>query len=268
MNTISFMTANYVARQTGYHITEGWKQGDQTTQDYFRPVATFAGRFGDILAEIRAMGFTALDLWLAHLHPAWATSEHVDTARRLLRQHGLRVTSLAGWFGNTPEEFERACQLAVSVGTTILGGNTALLTSAERPFMVDRLKWYDLTLGLENHPEKTPQEVLDKIGDGGQGRIGSAIDTGWFATQGYDAAQATEALAPHLVLVHLKDVLAPGAHVTCRYGQGCAPLERCVQALKRIGYQGAISVEHEPEQADPTEDCRASYAMLREWLAD
>ena len=27
MNTISFMTANYVARQIGYNMTEGWMQG-------------------------------------------------------------------------------------------------------------------------------------------------------------------------------------------------------------------------------------------------
>ena len=28
MTTLSFMTANYVARETGYHVTEGWMQGD------------------------------------------------------------------------------------------------------------------------------------------------------------------------------------------------------------------------------------------------
>ena len=31
MNMISFMTANYVARQIGYNMTEGWMQGDNAT---------------------------------------------------------------------------------------------------------------------------------------------------------------------------------------------------------------------------------------------
>jgi sugar phosphate isomerase/epimerase len=132
--------------------------------------------------------------------------------------------------------------------------------------VVATLQKYDLKLGLENHPEKTPQEMLAKIGDGGAGRIGTAVDTGWYGTQGYDAAQAIERLGRHIVHVHLKDVLAPGGHQTCRFGQGCVPLEACVRALEKIGYSGNYSVEHEPETSDPTEDCQASLAMLQNWL--
>ena len=36
--------------------------------------------------------------------------------------------------------------------------------------------------------------------------------------------------------------------------------------LHTLGYRGAISVEHEPEDFDPTDDCKANLAMLREWL--
>jgi sugar phosphate isomerase/epimerase len=46
------------------------------------------------------------------------------------------------------------------------------------------------------------------------------------------------------------------------------PLEACVRALERIGYIGAITIEHEPERFDPTEDVRASYRMLLQWLAE
>ena len=38
----------------------------------------------------------------------------------------------------------------------------------------------------------------------------------------------------------------------------------CVQ--QRIGYDGAISVEHEPETFDPTNDLRAMREQLEEWL--
>jgi L-ribulose-5-phosphate 3-epimerase UlaE len=66
--------------------------------------------------------------------------------------------------------------------------------------------------------------------------------------------------------VHLKDVGASGRHETCRYGQGIVPIRACVEALHTLGYRGAISVEHEPEDFDPTDDCKANLAMLREWL--
>jgi sugar phosphate isomerase/epimerase len=259
------MSANYVARQLDYQMTGGWGQGDKATNDYFRPLETFAQRFETILLDIRALGFTMLDLWTAHLHWAWATPEHIALAQDLLRRHNLPVASLAGGFGATHEEFEAACRLAVAVKTKILGGSTPLLFQ-DRPFVVATLQKYDLKLGLENHPEKTPEEMLAKIGDGGAGRIGTAVDTGWYGTQGYDAAQAIERLGRHIVHVHLKDVLAPGGHQTCRFGQGCVPLEACVRALERIGYSGSYSVEHEPETFDPSEDCRANLAMLHNWL--
>ena len=69
-----------------------------------------------------------------------------------------------------------------------------------------------------------------------------------------------------MIHVHLKDVLAPGAHESCRYGQGCVPVERCVCALMDMGYQGYYCVEHETMHFDPSDDCRANLVMLRQWL--
>lgn len=266
MNTISFMTANYVARQLDYNMTRGWGQGDKATQEYFRPITTFAERFDALLQEIVGLGFGAIDLWTGHLNPDWATDDHVTTARRLLAQYGLPVMSLAGWFGATPEEFEATCRLAVALDCRILGGSTGMLAK-DRAFTLAALKQHDLVLGLENHPEKNPGELLAKIGDPADGRVGACVDTGWFGTQGYDAAQALEELKDVLVYVHLKDVLAAGAHDTCAYGKGIVPIERCVRVLQRIGYQGGISIEHEPEHFNPNEDVKASLPLLKEWLA-
>lgn len=265
MNTISFMSANYVARPVNYNMTGGWGQGDQATNDYFRPVDTFGERFGALLRDIRAMGFDALDLWTAQLNPLWASDGHIEAARQQLQQHNLRVASLAGWFGSSAEEFEANCRLAVALGTDILGGTTSFVTK-DRPAAVALLAKHNLRLGIENHPEKTPDELLAKIGDEGEGRIGAAVDTGWFGTQGFDAVEAISQLRQHLFHVHLKDVLAAGAHHTCRYGQGVVRVERCVRLLREIGYNGAISIEHEPELFDPTEDCVAGFQMVRSWL--
>jgi L-ribulose-5-phosphate 3-epimerase len=265
MNTISFMTANYVARQLGYNMTGGWGQGDKATNEYFRPLETFPERFEDMLQEISDLGFTAIDLWLAHLNYAWATPEHVAVARDLLAKYGLPVVSLAGWFGSTPEEFAATCRLAVELGRPVLGGTTSMLEK-DRDFVVGALKEHGLRLGLENHPEKNPSELLAKIGDGGDGAVGACVDTGWFGTHGYDAAQALDELRDVLFHVHLKDVLAPGAHDTCGYGKGVVPIEHCVQTLRRIGYAGGISVEHNPEHDSPNDEAMAGLALLKGWL--
>jgi len=266
MTTLSFMSANFVARQIGYNMTDGWGQGDNAANAYFRPIETYAERFDALLSEITAMGFSTIDIWNAHLHWSWATPEHIAIAKDLLAQHSLTVASMAGGFGETAEDVEKACKVAVAMGTTILGGNTSL-TETDRPALVALLKDHGIKLGIENHPaEKTAQDLLDKIGDGGDGTIGAAVDTGWFGTNGYDAAKALEEIGDHIFHVHLKDVLAAGGHDTCGYGLGVVPIEACVRALQKIGYSGAISVEHEPEHEDPTEAIKASYTMLKGWL--
>lgn len=264
MNTITFMSANFVARELEYAMTGGWGQGDQATQAAFRPIESFAARFDALLAEVVALGFDAIDLWTGHLNPAWATPAHIEAARAALARHRLRVVSLAGWFGATVEEFEQSCRLAAALDCRILGGSTAAL-ARDRPATLALLRRHELQLALENHPEKTPGELLAKIG-AGEGLLGAALDTGWFATQGYDAARAIDELRDVVLHVHLKDVRAAGAHDTCGFGQGVVPLRACVDVLRRIGYSGAISVEHEPEDRDPRPEVAASLQQLRAWL--
>lgn len=266
MNAISFNTANFVARQLNWRMTEGWLQGDRAAQDWFRPKGDFGERFGAMLDEVVGLGFDALDLWLAHLHPDWASAEHIALAREALAVRGLRVTTLAGGFGDTRETFLASCRIAQAVGARVLGGGAGVL-ARDRIWVVDTLGARGLRLGLENHPEKNPRALRDRIGDGA-GVIGAMVDTGWFGTQGYDAAAAITELRDALFGVHLKDVLAAGAHHTCRFGQGIVPLRACVRALRQIGYADPLSIEHEPEQGDPRPDVAASAALVRAWLAE
>lgn len=266
MNPISFITANYVAREIGFNMTEGWMQGDNATNAAFSPIETYAERFGKLIADIKALGFETVDIWTGHLHWRWASDEHIAIAKRVLAENGMTVTSYAGGFGENAEEFAKACRTAAAIGATILAGSTPLL-HADRAATIRLLKEHGVKLGIENHPaEKTPADVLAQIGDGGDGTIGTAVDTGWWGTHGYDAARAIEELGPHIFAVHLKDVRAAGGHETCVYGQGSVPIEECVRVLQRQGYTGVLGVEHEPDHFDPTDDCRVMLGMVREWL--
>jgi sugar phosphate isomerase/epimerase len=130
------------------------------------------------------------------------------------------------------------------------------------------LRDHEVRLGVENHPEeKTPSDVLAKI-EAGDGWLGATVDTGWWGTHGYDAARAIEELREHVLHVHLKDVRAVGEpHETCPWGEGVVDLHACVLALQRIGYAGAYTVEHEPEDHDPGEEVAELRVRLQEWLA-
>jgi L-ribulose-5-phosphate 3-epimerase len=262
---ISFMTANYVGRPLGYRMTRGWAEGDAATNAAFRPLDSYRQRLGEVLADARGAGFDAVDLWSAHLNAAWASDAHVAIARELLSEHRLSVTSLHARVSERGA-FRRTCELANAVGTTIIGGGAPLLEQ-DREYVLATLREHVLRLAYENHPERSPEEMLHKLGDDAGGLVGTAVDTGWYATQECDPVEAIERLAPRVLHVHLKDVRAPRAHETCRWGEGVVPVQECVKALRRHGYAGDYMIEHEPECHDPTEDCRAMLPMLRGWLA-
>lgn len=257
---VAFMTANYVARETGWTM-HGWGHGDRATNESFRPLETYGDRLDALLGDVRRLGFDTIDLWGAHLHPEWATEEHVALARELLARHSLRVTTYAAWIDTG--SVERACELAAAVGTSVVGAGASGNLGALVPVLRER----GVCLAIENHSERTPADLLAKIAVG-QGAFAATLDTGWWATHGYDPVQAIDELSAHIRHVHLKDVRAEGEpHESCRWGEGIVDVRGCVEKLKAVGYTGPISIEHEPEDHDPSEECRAMLVELREWLA-
>lgn len=266
MNAISFMGANLVAQQLDWSMTGGWFEGDTAANDFYRPIETFEERFGQFVALAADAGFSSLDVWTGQLNWEWATESHLEAARRALAACGLTVTSYAGSFGDTPEDFAKACAVAVGLGAPILSGNT-LLRETDRPALVGALRSNDLELAIENHPEASADELLAKIGDGAGGLIGAAIDTGWWGTQGADAGEAIRLVGSHVMHVHLKDIRAVGAHDTCGLGDGIIDMADCLAAIEEIGFTGPISIEHEPEHYDPMPEVIASKAKLESWLA-
>jgi sugar phosphate isomerase/epimerase len=46
------------------------------------------------------------------------------------------------------------------------------------------------------------------------------------------------------------------------------PIERCVRVLQQLGYSGSITVEHEPEHYDPSEEIAANLRLLKGWLRE
>jgi sugar phosphate isomerase/epimerase len=261
---ISFMSANYVAKELGYGAADEWGPFDVATNAAFEPLGAFPARFDDLLAAITALGFDTIDLWFAHLNWRWATPEHVAVAREALGRHGVVVVSLAGSIGKTTADVEAACRLANDLDVDLIAG-VGPVVHGDRDGATAVLEAHGVRFGLENHPERTPDDVLAAIGD--EPALGAAVDTGWWATQGYDPVAAIHELSDRLVHVHLKDVEEQGTHVSCMHGEGCARIADCVQALLELGYSGPVSIEHEPYDRDPTVECGRMLARIREQLS-
>jgi L-ribulose-5-phosphate 3-epimerase len=263
-SAISFMSANYVAKELGYGAADEWGPFDTATNAAFAPIATFESRFDALLGAVADIGFDAIDLWFGHLNWRWATPDHVAIARAAVARHGVQIVSLAGTIGSTTADVEAACRLANALDVDLIAGIGPVLQT-DREATVAALSEHGVRFGLENHPERTPAEVLDAIGDAEV--LGAAVDTGWWATQGYDPVAAIRELSDRIVHVHLKDVEEPGAHVTCMHGEGCARIADCVDVLLEMGYSGPMSVEHHSFDRDPTTECARALVLIREQLS-
>jgi L-ribulose-5-phosphate 3-epimerase len=263
--TLSFMSANYVAKELGYGAATEWAPFDDATNTAFEPLEAFPARFDALLASITDIGFETIDLWFGHLNWRWVTQEHVALARDALAHHGVSVVSLAGSIGATTDDLTAACRLANDLDVDLIAG-VGEVVHHDREGAAAVLRAHGVRFGLENHPERTPWEVLAAIGDEAD-VLGAAVDTGWWATQGYDPVAAIGELSHRLFHVHLKDVEGPATHISCMHGDGCANVAGCVEKLLAIGYSGPVSIEHEPYDRDPTAECARMLARIREQLS-
>ena len=273
----SFITANFVARPLGYRLTEGWAQGDDANHAQFKPLESFAAEFDTMLAEVKAMGFDAIDLWAAHLHWHWATLEHIQIARDLLTKHEMEVRSYAAWVGDNATDLRGACRLCRTLRIPFIAGFVAMAESAEtREEAVAILRDFAVGYAIENHPETSIAELAARLGEGAEDVIGIALDTGWSATRGWDALTGLKELSDRIFTVHLKDVkplreektgleFIDMGHETCRLGDGIVGIPRVVAWLREQNFRGPIGVEHEPEEFDPSDDCRESLALVQKW---
>jgi L-ribulose-5-phosphate 3-epimerase len=272
---IAVSTASYIARESRYPqsgwrrddsvdpFLEGWPGFESRIDESFRAIETYEARFGELASSIAALGADAVEIWMGHLNPEWASDEHVALARGLFDEHGLSVLAYNINGGPTPESVERVCTIAEGLGAGLIVGDLALAKTAPAQTAA-LLRRHALCLAIANQREQTtPTALLRRLDDSYADAIGITLDTGWWGTHDYDAADAIKELAPHIMHVHLTDVREPGRHDTCLLGRGCVPIDRCLEALQDIGYTCSLTLEHPRPDADPSPDIRSMVESLK-----
>ena len=92
--------------------------------------------------------------------------------------------------------------------------------------------------------------------------------------QSGDPLAALDILSPHVISVHCKDAHPPVAGSgllgkECVLGDGQVDFPAFLQTLKRIGYQGLLSIEREePNLQRRTADIHTGISRLKQWKAE
>jgi sugar phosphate isomerase/epimerase len=127
-----------------------------------------------------------------------------------------------------------------------------------------------LTFGIHNHYFKqkfayeSPEDVLAAL-SGLSKAMGASLDVGHIASCGHDTVDAVRKLAPHLKMVHLKDIQAADGEVNVLLGKGIAKIPEVMQELRNVGYRGLVAIEYEHE-GSVDEDVRLEVEYARRLL--
>jgi sugar phosphate isomerase/epimerase len=181
--------------------------------------------------------------------------EQFAAARTKFDAAGIRCVSYYSATIHDDAELETAIQGARLLGSRNITGDA---TGDILHRIDERCTREGLTFGIHNHffkgrkfPYESPDDVLAAL-KGRSKTMGAALDTGQFASCGYDTVDAVRKLAPYLKMVHLKDIAAPGDEVNVLLGKGIAKIPEVIAELIRIGYGGLVAIEYEKE--GPVED--------------
>ncbi|MBS4179005.1 sugar phosphate isomerase/epimerase family protein [Lederbergia citrea] len=269
----AMMTANYVAEELDYSISQGWTKGGDWGNCHTVTVEAYQGKsfkekFERLIDRTKQMGFDNIELWSAHLDPSVANLNMIDEARAILEKHAVNIISYyAVGFDRTDyteDDIRRNFIIAKELGVPMI---TQTIINQNAPIIRSLAEEYEMKIGWENHPEKSANEIISHIKPY-YPQISSTLDTGWLGTYHCNASQVIRELKDHLLHIHLKDVKAVGEHDSCTLGDGIVDIKGVLETLKEINYQGNITVEHEPHNYDPTDDLKESLSRLKTWSTE
>ncbi len=252
------------------------------------------------IEKIAALGFAGVEIMgdRPHLYPPDYDEAAVERLRAILARHRMKVTNinsftlfavgdtyLPSWIDDDPArrqvriDHTRDClQKAAALGcgsisvppggppgtlsrseamARFVAGIEAVLADAER---------LDVRVLVEPEPDLLIEDTpgfLEFIKQVRSEAVGINFDIGHFFCAGEDPCRAFEALFEKVGHVHLEDIAASRVHRHLICGHGAIDLPAVFAALKRLGYEGDVSLELYPYVDAPEAAGRESLDFLR-----
>lgn len=207
--------------------------------------------------------------------PLSTTPKNVHHAKALLDEAGIRLMAYGVLdFDANESEARKKFDFAKAMGLVAFSANPR---KDKKTFdLLDKLvAEYDVAIAIHNHGPHARYSKIRDVADAVKDhhpKIGACVDTGHYLRSDEDPVEALEVLKDRLYGVHLKDVrtVTSGGRrqkIFTILGQGDLNIFKCLAILKRINYQGCLSLEYEENEKNPLSDIAISLQAVRDAAA-
>ncbi|SDD56606.1 sugar phosphate isomerase/epimerase family protein [Niabella drilacis] len=197
--------------------------------------------------------------------PLNSTDEQITAFHQKLKAKGVTGYGVGPIYMKSEAEIDRAFEYAKRVGVKLIVGvpNYDLL-----PYVDKKVKEYDMKYAIHLHGPDMPlypdaEDVWNHVKNLDP-RIGMCLDIGHDTRNGKDAVADLKKYHTRVFDIHLKDVTGPTKlGYSVEVGRGIIDFPAFVKMLRKVGYSGVVSLEHERNMDNPFMGIAESVGYFR-----
>ena len=201
--------------------------------------------------------------------PLNSTEKQIADFHAKLASKGVTGYAVGPIYMRSEKEIDNAFEYAKRVGVKLIVGvpNYELL-----PYVDKKVKEYDMHYAIHLHGPDMPlypdaDDVWNNVKDLDP-RIGMCLDVGHDTRNGKDPVKDLKKYHSRVFDIHIKDVTgASKAGYSVEIGRGIIDFPAFVKMLRKVGYTGMCSLEHERNMNDPLQGIAESIGYFRGVIA-
>ena len=201
--------------------------------------------------------------------PLNSTQNEIDTFMKKLKDNGIKGYAVGPIYMKSEAEIDQAFEYAKKVGVKLI---VAVPEYDLLPYVDKKVKEYGFNIAIHLHGpdiDKFPdaKDVWDHVKDLDT-RIGMCLDIGHDTRYGNDVVKDIKKYHSRIFDVHLKDVTGnTGKGYSVEVGRGIIDIPGVVKMLRKVKYDGMISLEHERNMDNPFLGIAESIGYIRGVIA-
>jgi inosose dehydratase len=221
--------------------------------------------FDEVLAKAKELGLTHLEFWNNHMPITSDAAKIAEYKQKLADAKLIPAAYGVVYMGEDVKQIRSAFEFAKAIGITTISADF----KPKAAVALDRMceEFPDIHIGIHNHGPnstyQTPEDVIACVKDHHK-NIGATADLGHYLRSKQDPLEVIEKLKDRLFGVHFKDFKDEGGKMVEKIpGEGALKVKETLALLKKVNFQGCLSLEYESSPANPIPDMTKALDTIK-----